>query len=148
MLAHALEDTEAYVSAHAVEELIRQELRRCLALGITHAHEAYVPPGQHARMARLAAAEAPRLSWAIGAAEGLLSPVPGPRFAPGGPYGASSREVKLFLDGATGARSACPPPRSAGWACAPSGRRSPRAIPGRCATRCPAAAGCTTGSCT
>jgi predicted amidohydrolase YtcJ len=48
---------------------------------------------------RRLAPDAPRLSWAIGAAEGLLTPVPGPESLPGGAYGASGREAKLFLDG-------------------------------------------------
>ncbi|MET7422997.1 amidohydrolase family protein [Dactylosporangium sp. NPDC005555] len=93
--------------------LTRLALDRCLSLGITHAHEAYVAPQHHERMLRLAAAEAPRLSWAVGAAAGLLSPLEGPAAAPDGDYGASGREAKLFLDG--GDRCAvCLPARALG----------------------------------
>jgi predicted amidohydrolase YtcJ len=93
--------------------LTRKALDRCVALGITHAHEAYVPPQHHERMQRLAADLAPRLSWAVGAGAGLLSPAEGPAAAPAGDYGASGREAKLFLDG--GDRCAvCLPARALG----------------------------------
>jgi len=94
-------------------QLTRRALDRCLSLGITHAHEAYVAPQHHERMLRLAAAPAPRLSWAVGSGAGLLSPAPGPAGAPDGAYGASGREAKLFLDG--GDRCAvCLPTRALG----------------------------------
>jgi predicted amidohydrolase YtcJ len=96
-LAHALAAAEEY--AGGSEQRIRHALDRCVALGITHAHEAYVAPQQHEVMLRLAAAGTPRLSWAVGSGEGLLSPAPGPLAAPDGEYGASGREAKLFLDG-------------------------------------------------
>ncbi|GAA4255997.1 amidohydrolase [Dactylosporangium darangshiense] len=98
-LARALADVAGHIAEHDADALLRHELDRCLAHGITHVHEAYVAPQHHERMLRLAAAPAPRLSWAVGAAEGLLTPVPGPAALPDGPYGASAREVKLFLDG-------------------------------------------------
>ncbi|GAB3840946.1 amidohydrolase family protein [Dactylosporangium cerinum] len=107
-LARALADAPG-----SLEDLTRRALDRCLALGITHAHEAYVAPQQHELMLRLAAPSAPRLSWAVGAGSGLLSPAPGPAGAPDGPYGAASREAKLFLDG--GDRCAvCLPARALG----------------------------------
>ncbi|MGI5183137.1 amidohydrolase family protein [Dactylosporangium sp. CA-152071] len=93
--------------------LTRRALDRCVSLGITHAHEAYVPPQHHERMLGLAAPGSPRLSWAVGAGEGLLSPLEGPSVAPDGDYGASGREAKLFLDG--GDRCAvCMPARALG----------------------------------
>jgi predicted amidohydrolase YtcJ len=110
-LARALDDAEQH--AGEPERRIRHALDRCLSLGITHVHEAYVAPRHHERMLRFAAAEAPRLSWAVGAGEGLLSRAPGPAAAPDGPYGASGREAKLFLDG--GDRCAvCLPTRALG----------------------------------
>ncbi|MGI5238490.1 amidohydrolase [Dactylosporangium sp. CA-139066] len=98
-LARALADVADHVSECDADTLVRLELDRWLAHGITHVHEAYVAPQHHERMLRLAAAGAPRLSWAVGAAEGLLTPVPGPQALPAGDYGASAREAKLFLDG-------------------------------------------------
>ncbi|MEV4512309.1 amidohydrolase family protein [Dactylosporangium sp. NPDC049525] len=107
-LARALAD-----AAGDPEQLTRRALDRCLSLGITHAHEAYVAPQHHERMLGLAAAAAPRLSWAVGAGSGLLSPADGPAAAPDGAYGASGREAKLFLDG--GDRCAvCLPARALG----------------------------------
>ncbi len=107
-LARALADAPG-----DAEQLTRRALDRCAALGITHAHEAYVAPQHHERMLRLAAAPAPRLSWAVGAGAGLLSPADGPAAAPEGDYGASGREAKLFLDG--GDRCAvCLPARALG----------------------------------
>jgi predicted amidohydrolase YtcJ len=98
-LRRALSDTEQHLGSDHVEALIRYALDRCLSLGITHVHEACVAPAQHDQMLRMADAAAPRLSWGIGAAEGLLTPPGGPAMAPEGPYGAAGREVKLFLDG-------------------------------------------------
>jgi predicted amidohydrolase YtcJ len=110
-LARALAEAEQH--AGDPERRIRHALNRCLSVGITHVHEAYVAPQHHERMLRVAAAEAPRLSWAVGAGEGLLSPAAGPAAAPDGAYGASGREAKLFLDG--GDRCAvCLPTRALG----------------------------------
>lgn len=95
----ALSDTERHLGPDVVEGLVRHALDRCLALGITHVHEACVAPAQHERLLRLAEAAAPRLSWGVGAAEGMLTPPAGPAAAPEGPYGAAGPEVKLFLDG-------------------------------------------------
>jgi predicted amidohydrolase YtcJ len=112
-LARALADNEAHLGSHSADDLVRRELARCLSLGITHVHEAYVPPQHHERMLRLADPKTPRLSWAVGAAEGLLTPVRGPATAPEGEYGAAGREVKLYLDG--GDRCAlCLPTRALG----------------------------------
>jgi len=98
-LRRALSDTEQHLGSDRVEGLIRYALDRCLSLGITHVHEACVAPADHERMLRMAEAAAPRLSWGVGAPEGLLTPPGGPATAPEGGYGAAGREVKLFLDG-------------------------------------------------
>jgi hypothetical protein len=93
-LAHA--DQAGQAGAHAA---LQAEATRCLAAGITHAHDPYVAPDWHPRMAALQAATPLRLSWATGAADGMHSRPPGPAAAPEGPYGDSGREVKLFADG-------------------------------------------------
>jgi predicted amidohydrolase YtcJ len=97
-LQRALTDTQTY-AGDGVPAVLAAEARRCLALGITHAHDPYVPPGWHEQMLALRAATPLRLSWAAGPAAGMHSPAPGPAAAPGGPYGDSGREVKLFADG-------------------------------------------------
>lgn len=97
-LQRALTDTETYAGG-GVGAVLAAEARRCLSLGITHAHDPYVPPDWHERVAALRSATPLRLSWATGPATGMHSPAPGPDAAPGGPYGDSGREVKLFADG-------------------------------------------------
>jgi len=100
-LQRALADTEAHVGERGAEAVLSDEVRRCLAHGITHAHDPYVAPSMHERMLALRAATPIRLSWATGSASGMLSRPPGPASAPGGPdYGDAGREVKLFADGA------------------------------------------------
>jgi predicted amidohydrolase YtcJ len=99
LLQRALADTEAYHGEAGAEAVLRAEVGRCLAYGITHAHDPYVPPGAHERMLALSAASPMRLSWATGAAKGMLSRPPGPQEAPDGPYGAAGPEVKIFADG-------------------------------------------------
>jgi predicted amidohydrolase YtcJ len=96
-LQRALADTEAHFGSGGA--LLAAQARRCLALGITHAHDPYVPPDWHEQMAALRSATPLRLSWATGPAAGMHSPAPGPDTAPAGPYGDSGREVKLFADG-------------------------------------------------
>jgi predicted amidohydrolase YtcJ len=61
-LARALADNEEYLGAHSTEDLVRRELQRCLLLGITHVHEAYVAPQHHERMLRLAGTDTPRVT--------------------------------------------------------------------------------------
>lgn len=95
VLRRALADLE---EAGDPEEALLAEARRHLALGITHAHDPYVPPSAHDRMRRLAAATPLRLSWATGPERGIFD---APSLeAPEGPYGEAVREVKIFLDGA------------------------------------------------
>jgi predicted amidohydrolase YtcJ len=96
-LQRALADTQAHTGRTGA--VLAAEARRCLSLGITHAHDPYVPPGWHQRMLSLRSATPLRLSWATGPAAGMHSPAPGPHAAPEGPYGDSGREVKLFADG-------------------------------------------------
>src|SRR6266536_620140 len=93
-LQRALADTETHTGDGA-DAVLAAEARRCLGLGITHAHDPYVPPGWHERILALRAATPLRLSWAAG----MHSRAPGPDSAPEGPYGDSGREVKLFADG-------------------------------------------------
>jgi predicted amidohydrolase YtcJ len=97
-LRRALADTQAHAGA-GIDAVLAAQARRCLSVGITHAHDPYVPPDWHERMAALRSATPLRLSWATGSAVGMLSPAAGPHTAPGGPYGDSGREVKLFADG-------------------------------------------------
>jgi predicted amidohydrolase YtcJ len=97
-LQRALTDTQAHAGDRD-GAVLAAEARRCLALGISHAHDPYVPPGWHQRMLALRSATPLRLSWATGPAAGMHSPAPGPGAAPDGPYGDSGREVKLFADG-------------------------------------------------
>ena len=97
-LQGALTDTQAH-AGDGEGAVLAAQARRCLSLGITHAHDPYVPPGWHQRMLSLRSATPLRLSWATGAAAGMHSPAPGPDTAPDGPYGDSGREVKLFADG-------------------------------------------------
>jgi len=98
-VARALAQTEEYLGSQQIETALRAELDRRLGYGYTHVHDAYVPPEQHERMVRLAADEAPRLSWAIGSGAGIFAPGAGPAEFPDGRYGAAGREAKLFLDG-------------------------------------------------
>jgi len=97
-LQRALTDTQAH-AGDGEGAVLAAEARRCLALGITHAHDPYVPPGWHERMLALRSVSPLRLSWATGPTAGMHSPTPGPAAAPDGPYGDSGREVKLFADG-------------------------------------------------
>jgi len=98
-VALALAQTEQHLGAQQVEAALRAELDRRLGYGYTHVHDAYVPPQQHQRMARLAEGVAPRLSWAIGSRAGIFAPGAGRAEFPAGRYGAASGEAKLFLDG-------------------------------------------------
>jgi predicted amidohydrolase YtcJ len=82
-----------------VQAVLAAEARRCLRLGITHAHDPYVPPGWHQQMARLRESVPLRLSWATGSPAGMHCRPPGPGQASGGPYGEAVAEVKLFADG-------------------------------------------------
>jgi predicted amidohydrolase YtcJ len=96
-LQRALTDTQTHTGGPGA--VLAAEARRCLGLGITHAHDPYVPPDWHQRMLSLRSVTPLRLSWATGPAAGMHSKAPGPDAAPDGPYGDSGREVKLFADG-------------------------------------------------
>jgi predicted amidohydrolase YtcJ len=97
-LQRALTDTEDHAGGDP-GPVLAEQARRCLSLGISHAHDPYVPPDWHEQMTRLRSATPLRLSWATGPPAGMHSPAPGPAAAPSGPYGESGREVKLFADG-------------------------------------------------
>jgi len=97
-LQRALTDAQDHTGG-GTSAVLAAEARRCLSLGITHAHDPYVPPSWHGQMGSLRLATALRLSWATGPAAGMHTPAPGPAAAPGGPYGEAGREVKLFADG-------------------------------------------------
>jgi hypothetical protein len=99
VLQQALDDTAAHAAERGGEGALAEEARRCLALGITHAHDPYVPPAGHERLLALRAAVPMRLSWATGSPAGMHSRPPGPGQAPPGPYGDSGPEVKVFADG-------------------------------------------------
>ena len=79
--------------------MLDAEANRCLAAGISHAHDPYVSPQWHERVAALHARGPLRLSWATGSPAGMHTRPPGPAQAPDGPYGEAGREVKLFADG-------------------------------------------------
>src|SRR6266508_3472256 len=98
-LQRALADTAAHHGEQGAAAVLAAEADRCLAYGITHAHDPYISPDLHEQMLALRATSRMRLSWATGSAAGMLSPPPGPNTAPDGPYGDAGREVKLFADG-------------------------------------------------
>jgi predicted amidohydrolase YtcJ len=98
-LQRALTDMAAYTREAGTEAVLRGEAARLLAYGITHAHDPYVAPDWHEQMLALRAGCPLRLSWATGDLAGMQARPPGPGPAPGGPYGDSGREVKLFADG-------------------------------------------------
>jgi len=98
-LQRALADTLTHAGEAGAHAALEAEATRCLAAGITHAHDPYVAPDWHPRMVALRAATALRLSWGTGAPAGMHARPPGPTAAPDGPYGDSGREVKLFADG-------------------------------------------------
>jgi len=98
-LQRALADTIAHVGEAGVQAALQGEANRCLAYGITHAHDPYVSPEWHQRMLALHASTPLRLSWGTGSVAGMHSRAPGPAAAPDGSYGDSGREVKLFADG-------------------------------------------------
>jgi predicted amidohydrolase YtcJ len=98
-LQQALTATIAYAADAGAAAVLDAEANRCLAAGITHAHDPYVSPDWHERMAALHARSRLRLSWATGSPAGMHTRPPGPADAPDGPYGAAGREVKLFADG-------------------------------------------------
>src|SRR6266540_3098509 len=98
-LQRALADTIAHVGEAGVQAALQGEANRCLAYGITHAHDPYVSPEWHQRMLALHASTLLRLSWGTGSVAGMHSRAPGPAAAPDGSYGDSGREVKLFADG-------------------------------------------------
>jgi predicted amidohydrolase YtcJ len=99
VLQRALADTQAHAADQGAGAVLAGEAARCLAHGITHAHDPYVSPAHHERMAALRAATPMRLSWATGSPAGMLSRPPGAADAPAGPYGDAGPEVKLFADG-------------------------------------------------
>jgi len=99
VLQRALADTEAHAGARGVAAVLADQVSRCLAYGITHAHDPYLPPAGHERMLALRAASRMRLSWATGSPAGMHSRPPGAAGAPAGPYGDADPEVKLFADG-------------------------------------------------
>ncbi len=98
-LQRALTDAMAYAADAGAAAVLAAEANRCLALGISHAHDPYVSPDWHQRMVALRASSPLRLSWGTGSPAGLHSRAPGPAEAPDGPYGDAGREVKLFADG-------------------------------------------------
>ncbi len=99
-LQRALADTAAQHGEQGTAAVLAAEADRCLAHGITHAHDPYVSPDLHEQMLALHATSPMRLSWATGSPAGMLSRPPGPASVPDGPYGDAGREVKLFADGA------------------------------------------------
>jgi predicted amidohydrolase YtcJ len=98
-LQRALTDTLTHAGETGAHAALEAEATRCLAAGITHAHDPYVAPDWHQRMVALHASTPLRLSWGTGAPAGMHARPPGPTAAPDGPYGDSGREVKLFADG-------------------------------------------------
>ncbi len=98
-LQRALADTAADHGEQGIAAVLAAEADRCLAHGITHAHDPYVSPDLHEQMLALHASSRMRLSWATGSPAGMLSRPPGPASVPDGPYGDARREVKLFADG-------------------------------------------------
>ena len=99
-LQRAIGDCRTYRGDAGLSGLLRAEALRHLSLGITHAHDPYVPPSLHQQMADLRTATALRLSWATGPESGMLTAPLDPADAPDGPFGEAGREVKVFLDGA------------------------------------------------
>jgi predicted amidohydrolase YtcJ len=99
-LQRAIGDCRAHMGDAGLSRLLRAEALRYLSVGITHAHDPYVPPSMHEQMADLRAVTALRLSWAAGPESGLLNWSLDPADAPDGPFGDAGREVKIFLDGA------------------------------------------------
>jgi hypothetical protein len=99
-LRRAIADGRAHMGDAGLSGLLRAEALRHLSVGITHAHDPYVPPSIHQPMADLRAATALRLSWAAGPESGILTAPLDPADAPDGPFGEAGREVKVFLDGA------------------------------------------------
>ena len=99
-LQRAIGDCRTYRGDAGLDGLLRAEALRHLSVGITHAHDPYVPPSMHQQMADLRAATALRLSWATGPESGMLTSPLDPADAPDGPFGEAGREVKVFLDGA------------------------------------------------
>jgi hypothetical protein len=108
-LQHGL--TALAAESGQAHKVLAAEAARYLRLGITHAHDPYVPPDWHEQMAELRAATPLRLSWATGSPDGMHCRPAGPGQAPDGPYGDAAREVKLFADG--GDRCALRLPRRA-----------------------------------
>src|SRR6266487_2622791 len=109
-LQRALADIAAHHGEQGTAAVLAAEADRCLAHGITHAHDPYVSPDMHEQMLALHASSRMRLSWATGSPAGMLSRPPGPAEAPDGPYGDAGREVKLFADGAERAAVQLPSP--------------------------------------
>ena len=97
-----------------VQAVLAAEARRCLRLGITHAHDPFVSPDWHEQMVALRGAVPLRLSWATGSPAGMHCRPPGPAQAPGGPYGEAAAEVKLFADGGDRCALRLPPRAAAG----------------------------------
>jgi len=116
-LQHALTELAAVPLAgdgDRVQAVLAAEARRCLRLGITHAHDPFVPPGWHEQMVALRGAVPLRLSWAAGSPAGMHCRPAGPAQAPGGPYGEAAAEVKLFADGGDRCALRLPPRAAAG----------------------------------
>ena len=97
-----------------VQAVLAAEARRCLGLGITHAHDPFVLPDWHEEMVALRGSVPLRLSWATGSPRGMHCRPPGPAHAPGGPYGEAAAEVKLFADGGDRCALRLPPRAAAG----------------------------------
>ncbi|HEY5990652.1 MAG TPA: amidohydrolase family protein [Streptosporangiaceae bacterium] len=116
-LQHALDGLAAGAApagGDRVQAVLAAEARRCLRLGITHAHDPYVPPGWHQHMVTLRAATPLRLSWATGSPAGMHCRPEGPGRVPGGRYGEAAAEVKLFADGGDRCALRLPPRAVAG----------------------------------
>jgi predicted amidohydrolase YtcJ len=97
-----------------VQAVLAAEARRCLRLGITHAHDPYVSPDWHEQMVALRSAVPLRLSWATGSPAGMHCRPASPAQVPGGPYGEADPEVKLFADGGDRCALRLPPRAVAG----------------------------------
>lgn len=83
-----------------IDDLLDQEARRHLSVGITRAHEPGVALETHSRLERLRSRTPLRLSWSACSNVGLLEPPSRLEDLPSGMYGDGPRQLKLFLDGA------------------------------------------------
>jgi len=137
-LQRALADTAAHHGEQGAAAVLAAEADRCLAYGITHAHDPYVSPDLHERMYALHATSRMRRPGRPVRRPGCSADHPARRPRRTARTATPPVRSNSSATAASAPPSACPRGRSSTCSPAPAGRRGGCAPPGRCGKRCAA----------